>query len=408
LFKDRVELAIGRQQAGKAVAVAFLDLDDFKNINDSLGHAAGDELLIAVARRLNESVKTSDTAARLGGDEFAVLLEDVDDIAVPAQRILQTIARPIQLQGNPAIVQGSVGIARHEPGQSATDLLRNADVAMYAAKSAGKSRFKAFDETMHAAAVKRFDLKNELLAAVSGEQFSLHYQPIMDLTTLKRMSVEALIRWDHPLRGQLLPEDFIPLAEETGAIIPIGSWVLDTACAQVAVWRRSPDAKDLRLNVNVAPSQLGPRLVADVGRALSQSGLPAEALVLEITESAFLLSDDELAATVGRLAALGVVIALDDFGSGYSSLGYLSKLPIGVLKIDRSFVEGIDQGPEEAAVALAIIRLGHTLKLQIIAEGIETDGQLTELRSRGCHLGQGFLLGHPVPPERSAPLTAVA
>jgi diguanylate cyclase (GGDEF)-like protein len=407
LFKDRVEHALARRRDDdKTVAVAFLDLDDFKTINDSLGHAAGDELLIEVARRIKESVRTSDTAARLGGDEFAVLLDDVDDVVVPAQRILDALSKPIELEGKPVIVHGSVGIALYKPGDTSVDLLRNADVAMYGAKAEGKGRFMAFDQTMHSAAVARFELKNELLSAIQNDQFVLHFQPIMDLATNRRTAVEALIRWDHPTRGLVGPGEFIPLAEETGAIIPIGRWVLETACAQVATWRRSRDSRDLRLSVNVSPSQLkDSAIVQDVSRALAQSGLPADALVLEITESAFLLSHDEIAERVVELAALGVVIALDDFGSGYSSLGYLSKLPIGILKIDRSFVDGIDRGPEDAAVAQAIIRLGHTLGLEIIAEGIETSGQLAELRRRDCHLGQGYLLGRPAAPEPVAPLT---
>ena len=406
LFKNRVEHALSRRREdGKGIAVAFLDLDDFKTVNDSLGHAAGDELLVAVAQRVRESVRTSDTTARLGGDEFAVLLDDIEDVAVPAQRILQSVAKPIELEGNAVVVNGSVGIALHEPGQTAADLLRNADVAMYKAKGEGKGAFKAFDESMHGAASERFVLKNELLTAVANDELRLHYQPIMDLTTGRRKAVEALVRWEHPLRGMVSPGNFIPLAEETGAIVPIGRWVLKTACDQVAEWRRDPYSSDLRLCVNVSPSQLGDSsLVQEVSRALAQSGLPAEALVLEITESAFLLSDDRLAETIKELAALGAVIALDDFGSGYSSLGYLSKLPIGILKIDLSFVSRIDQGPEEAAVAQAIIVLGHTLGLEIVAEGIETPEQLEELRRRGCPLGQGFLLGRPAPPEQFSPL----
>ena len=406
LFKDRVEHALERRRDnGKAIGVAFLDLDDFKTVNDSLGHAAGDELLVTVARRIKESVRTSDTVARLGGDEFAVLLDDIEDVAVPAHRILQALATPISLEGKSVTVYGSVGIALHESGQTAADLLRNADVAMYKAKGEGKGGYKAFDETMHGAAIERFDLKNELLAAIANDEFRLHYQPIMDLTTGRRKAVEALVRWEHPLRGMVSPGSFIPLAEETGAIVPIGRWVLNTACAQVAEWRRGPGSSDLRLCVNVSPSQLGDStLVSDVSRALNQSGLPATALVLEITESAFLLSDEQLAVTIIELAALGVVIALDDFGSGYSSLGYLSKLPIGILKIDLSFVSRIDQGPEEAAVAQAIIMLGHTLGLEIVAEGIETPEQLAELQRRGCPLGQGFFLGRPAPPELSPSL----
>jgi diguanylate cyclase (GGDEF)-like protein len=406
LFKDRVEHALERRRDnGKAIGVAFLDLDDFKTVNDSLGHAAGDELLVTVARRLKESVRTSDTVARLGGDEFAVLLDDVEDVAVPAHRILQALGTPISLEGKSVTVYGSVGIALHESGQTAADLLRNADVAMYKAKGEGKGGYRAFDETMHGAATERFDLKNELLTAIANDEFRLHYQPIMDLTTGRRKAVEALVRWEHPLRGMVSPGSFIPLAEETGAIVPIGRWVLNTACSQVAEWRRSPGSSDLRLCVNVSPSQLGDStLVSDVSRALKQSGLPPTALVLEITESAFLLSDEQLAVTITELAALGVIIALDDFGSGYSSLGYLSKLPIGILKIDLSFVSRIDQGPEEAAVAQAIIMLGHTLDLEIVAEGIETSGQLAELQRRGCPLGQGFFLGRPAPPEQSPTL----
>ena len=403
LFKNRVEHALrARRENGKGLAVAFLDLDDFKTVNDSLGHAAGDDLLVAVAQRVRESVRTSDTTARLGGDEFAVLLDDIEDVAVPAHRILQSLAKPIELEGKPVIVNGSVGIALHEPGQTAADLLRNADIAMYKAKGEGKGTFKAFDDSMHGEASERFDLKNELLTAIAHDEFTLHYQPIMDLTTGRRKAVEALIRWDHPLRGMVSPGSFIPLAEETGAIVPIGRWVLRTACAQVAEWRRDPDSSDLRLCVNVSPSQLGDStLVSEVARALTQSGLPAEALVLEITESAFLLSDERLVACIEELAGLGVVIALDDFGSGYSSLGYLSKLPIGILKIDLSFVSRIDQGPEEAAVAQAIIMLGNTLGMEIVAEGIETLEQLAELRRRGCALGQGYLLGRPAAPELS-------
>lgn len=403
LFKDRVNHSLSRRRVdGKGVAVAFLDLDDFKTINDSLGHAAGDELLVTIAQRIKDSVRTSDTAARLGGDEFAVLLEDVEDVTVPADRILQTLATPVLIEGKPVAVHGSVGIALHEPGQTAMDLLRNADVAMYRAKDEGKGHFKAFDQSMHGDAAKRFELKNQLLAAITNDEFRLHYQPIVDLASGSRTGVEALIRWEHPLRGLVSPDDFIPLAEETGAIVPIGRWVLDTACAQVAEWRRNPDSSDLRLCVNVSPSQLGDaELASDVRRALSQAELPADALVLEITESAFLLDNNAHAETLQELSSLGVAIALDDFGSGYSSLGYLSKLPIGILKIDRSFVDGIDQGPERAAVAQAIIVLGETLGLEIIAEGIETAEQLAELRKRGCVLGQGYLLGRPAAPEQS-------
>ena len=402
LFKDRVERALGRHKPfEKTIAVVFIDLDDFKTVNDSLGHAAGDELLVTVAHRLNDCLRTDDTAARLGGDEFAILLEDVanlDDVAIPAQRILEAMAMPIEVDGKMISVRASIGIALHQEGQGAAELLRNADSAMYGAKNGGKAQYKVFDESMHSDAVKRFELKNELLAVTDNGQLALHYQPVMDLNSGRTKAMEALVRWEHPERGMLSPADFIPLAEETGAIVPIGKWVLNAACEQGVKWRRRADSSDMRVCVNVSPRQLRDSdFVADVMFVLRMSGLPAEALVLEITENVFLLNDEMVVERLHDLAAGGIVIAIDDFGSGYSSLGYLSKLPIGILKIDRSFVSGIDRGPEEAAVAQAIIRLGQTLGLEIIAEGIETAEQLAELTKRGCVLGQGFLLGRPAP-----------
>jgi diguanylate cyclase (GGDEF)-like protein len=402
LFKDRVERALARRKPfEKTIAVVFVDLDDFKTVNDSLGHAAGDELLVTVAQRINDCLRTDDTAARLGGDEFAVLLEDVadlDDVAIPAQRILEAMAMPVEVEGKMISVRASIGIALHQEDQGSAELLRNADSAMYGAKNSGKGQYKVFDESMHSAAVQRFELKNELLAVIESGQLRIHYQPVMDLDTGRKEAMEALIRWEHPERGILSPAEFIPLAEETGAIVPMGKWVLNTACVQAVDWRRDPDASDLRLSVNVSPRQLRDAdFVADVMFALKTSSLPAEALILEITENVFLLNDDMVVSRLHDLAARGIVIAIDDFGSGYSSLGYLSKLPIGILKIDRSFVSGIDRGPEEGAVAQAIIRLGHTLGLEIIAEGIETAEQLAELTKRGCILGQGFLLGRPAP-----------
>jgi diguanylate cyclase (GGDEF)-like protein len=402
LFKERVERALADGGDQSKVAVAFLDLDDFKTVNDSLGHAAGDELLVKVAQRVSDSVKTSDTAARLGGDEFAVLLEDVDDIAVPAGRILDALADPFQLEGRQVTVRGSIGIAPYQEGQSAAELLRNADAAMYSAKFQGKGRYLVFDQAMHSAAVHRFELKNELEMAIVNHEFQLVYQPVVELSTRRRVAVEALIRWDQPGRGLVSPGDFLPLAEETGAIVEIGRWVLNDACERAVEWRRAPRSEDLRLSVNVSPTQLkDPGFAEDVSRALADSGLPAAALVLEITENVFLLDDEEIASVLDRLVALGVTIAIDDFGSGYSSLGYLSKLPIGILKIDRSITSGIDRDPHEAAVAKAILGLGNALGLEIIAEGIETPGQLAELERHGCRLGQGFLLGRPAKPDLS-------
>jgi diguanylate cyclase (GGDEF)-like protein len=404
LFKDRVERALVRHKASeKTIAVVFIDLDDFKTVNDSLGHAAGDELLVTAAQRINDCLRTDDAAARLGGDEFAVLLEDVadlDDVDIPAQRILEAMALPVEVEGKMISVRASIGIALHQDGQGSAELLRSADSAMYGAKTSGKGQYKVFDESMHSAAVHRFELKNELLAVIESGQLRLNYQPVMDLNNARMDAMEALIRWEHPDRGMLSPAEFIPLAEETGAIVAMGKWVLNTACAEAMQWRCLPESSRLRLCVNVSPRQLRDEdFVPDVMLALEASGLPARALVLEITENVFLLNDEMVVTRLNDLAARGIVIAIDDFGSGYSSLGYLSKLPIGILKIDRSFVGGIDRGPEEAAVAQAIIRLGHTLGLEVVAEGIETSEQLAELTKRGCSLGQGFLLGRPAPLE---------
>ena len=401
LFKDRVEAALAHRD-GRTVAVAFLDLDDFKSINDSLGHAAGDELLATVAARVKDSVSTSDTVARLGGDEFAVLLHDVADVHVPVRRLLDSLNAPIELDGNILVVGGSIGIAIYHDGQEAGDLLRNADVAMYRAKAEGKGSYRIFEQTMHSAAVHRFELKNELVSALSNGEFILHYQPVMHLASGRRTGVEALLRWEHPDRGLVSPADFIPLAEETGAIVPIGRWVLETACAQVARWRQDVESSDLRVCVNVSPNQLkDSNFIDDVGIALANAELPAEALVVEITENSFLLDGDEISSILVELAELGVVVAIDDFGAGYTSLGYLGRLPVGIIKIDRSFVTGIDEGPEGGAIAQAIILLGESLGMEIIAEGIETESQLAELKRRGCGSGQGFLLGRPCAPEAS-------
>jgi diguanylate cyclase (GGDEF)-like protein len=408
LFKEKVERALAEGGEESKVAVAFLDLDDFKTVNDSLGHAAGDELLVKVAQRVQDSVKTSDTAARLGGDEFAVLLEDVAEIAVPAGRMLEALADPFQLEGRQVTVRGSIGIALHQEGQGAAELLRNADVAMYRAKSQGKGQYQVFDQAMHSAALHRFELKNELEMAIANHEFQLVFQPVVELSTRRRVAVEALLRWDRPGRGLVSPADFLPLAEETGAIVAIGRWVLHDACERAAAWRRTPRSGDLRLSVNVSPTQLkDPGFVEDVARALESSGLPASALVLEITENVFLLDDEEIASMLDRLVALGLTIAIDDFGSGYSSLGYLSKLPIGILKIDRSITSGIDRERHEATVAKAIIGLGNALGLEIIAEGIETPSQLAELERNGCRLGQGYLLGRPAAPDVSDLVEAV-
>jgi diguanylate cyclase (GGDEF)-like protein len=410
LLLDRLQHALARAaRSGSRVAVLFMDLDTFKTVNDSLGHAAGDELLVAVARRLIDCVRVGDTAARFGGDEFVVLLEDVDDeedVATAAQRILDALQEPFGVQGRDVFISASIGIAIGS--NEAEDLLRNADLALYKAKTNGKGRHEVFQRAMHVAVLERLELEGDLQRALQKDEFTLHYQPIYKLRTGEIAGVEALVRWRHPERGLLAPGEFIPLAEDTRIILPLGRWVLHEACRQAARWRREhPGHEALAVSVNLSSAQLGEAAVVDeVRAALRDSGLDPQSLILELTETAFLEHTDGVAARLWQLKSLGVQLAVDDFGTGYSSLQHLRRFPIDVLKIAKSFVDGLGGASDESALARAIIDLGGSFQLRVVAEGIETEDQVERLRELGCDLVQGFHFAKPLEPSALGELLA--
>lgn len=409
LFTDRLQHALtqGRRR-GTACGVIFLDLDRFKTVNDSLGHAAGDELLVAVARRIDESLRSADTAARLGGDEFAVLLEDLsddDEAVLVADRIGAALAAPVEVEGREVFVKASVGIAVGRAG--ASELLRQADVAMYRAKAEGKGRARVYEESMQAEVVERLELEGELLRAIERDEVEVHYQPVIALDGRTLAGFEALARWTHPRRGLVPPPHFIPLAEENGSIVALGRQILRTACRQAARWLEDfPSAEPRIMSVNLSGRQLeDPNIVADVAGALADSGLPPSALVLEITETVLMQDTEATIARLSALKALGVRLAVDDFGTGYSSLRYLRRFPIDILKMAKPFVDGLDAGDDEGrALARAIVELATSLKLACIAEGIEAGAQATVLHELGCGLGQGF---HFARPMAAAAMTAL-
>ncbi|MGZ8377435.1 MAG: putative bifunctional diguanylate cyclase/phosphodiesterase [Gemmatirosa sp.] len=413
-LRDRLENALGTPgRSIESVALVYVDLDDFKKVNDSLGHAAGDRLLRVVAERLLNATRGSDTVARLGGDEFAILLENVrsdEDVLVVAERVGRAMRTPFQLEGKEVFVGASVGIARASaaPSQASApdELLRNADVAMYVAKRGGKGRHAMYAREMNADAMERLELEADMRHALDREELTLHYQPIVDLADGHVLGVEALLRWQHPQRGLLLPAEFIPLAEETGLIVPIGRWVLIEACRQGADWlHRRTDATPLALSVNIAPRQLrDASIVEDVAWALEASGFPAEHLLLELTEGVFMHQDDEDLQVLQSLKALGVRLGIDDFGTGYASLRYLQRFPVDVLKIDKTFIDGLllaqTQGDSsELALARAIVALGDTLSLRTMAEGVEAAPQWEQLQRLGCTIGQGHLFARALPPD---------
>jgi diguanylate cyclase (GGDEF)-like protein/PAS domain S-box-containing protein len=402
LFRERVEHALDRRQAGD-IAVLFIDLDNFKTINDSLGHAAGDHVLVETAHRLRSSLRAEDTAARLGGDEFAVLLEDADitTSARIAERIRTSLGVPFWLMGQEVYISASIGIAARETGDTASELLRNADVAMYTAKTKGKARFEIFEARMHDAVMARLAMEAELRRALERQEFVIQYQPIVKLETGEVMGAEALVRWRHPTRGMIPPMQFIPLAEETGLIVPLGGWVLRQACQQLADWqRRRGGGEPFVMNVNLSSRQLMRESIVDeVAAAVDESGIRASWLVLEVTETV-LMADPVVAATaLGHIRDLGVRVALDDFGSGYSSLSHLRRFPIDIVKIDKSFVDDVATDGVESAIARSIIDLGRAMKIETVAEGIEGDEQADILRSLGCEFGQGYYFARPLDPS---------
>jgi diguanylate cyclase (GGDEF)-like protein/PAS domain S-box-containing protein len=406
LFNERLEHALVRAVRGEhAITVLIIDLDDFKVVNDSLGHPVGDDLLREAARRLDETMRGADTVARLGGDEFGVILDDCPSFAdgeAAAQRIIDTLAVPFYLAGRVLTISASVGIARAEPGEGTpAQLVRDADLAMYAAKAEEKGTLAGYRDDMYIGAEQRLQLKSDLLeAAFDTSQFEILYQPIVDLADGSVAALEALLRWDHPELGRIAPNDFIPIAEETGAIVAIGRHVLRRACLDAQGWR-AHTGRDLKVSVNVSTRQLrGDALVGHVAEALRESGLPADRLVLEITETQLMRDVDEGVTTLLAIRDLGVRLAIDDFGTGYSSLSQLERLPVQALKIDREFTASHEDDSAHARVLSAVAEIGDSLGLNTVAEGIETADQLRRLRGLNYRYGQGYLFSEPVPAAR--------
>lgn len=404
LFRDRLTHAIAQAHRNKRLmALLFLDLDRFKMINDSLGHHVGDELLKAVAERLKCNARANDTVARLGGDEFTVILEGVTDIEDPttvARKILDVMSKPFYLDGHEVFVTASLGITVYPlDGRNIDDLLKNADTAMYRAKEQGRNNYQFYTEDMNAQAVEHLILESSLRHALERHEFILHFQPQVDLHSREITGMEALLRWAHPEFGLLQPAQFIPLAEETGLITSIGTWVLEAACTQAVAWQ-SEGLANVRIAVNLSARQFRQEnLVEIVSKTLADTGLNPQFLELEITESFLLDNVDSAISTLKKLHNLGVQISIDDFGTGYSSLSYLRRLPLNSLKIDQSFVHDISAKNDDAAIAEAIIAMAQSLRLRVMAEGVETEEQLYFLRTRGCDYGQGFLICRPIPAE---------
>jgi diguanylate cyclase (GGDEF)-like protein/PAS domain S-box-containing protein len=402
LFNERVRHAVARcHRESISIAVIFVDLDDFKVVNDSLGHAAGDLVLLEVAKRLVAGIRVGDTAARFGGDEFAVLLEDIESpqhAAEIAERLLGLLAEPLLLEHKDVEVRASLGISVAEASEpcESEELIRNADAAMYIAKGDGKGSYRLFEPAMHERVLARLELRADLQRAVTSEEFILHYQPIVRLSDGEIVGLEALLRWEHPIRGLVPPDEFIPFAEETGLIVPIGRWVLRTAARQGQLLREESGSEDLSIAVNLSVKQLfDSNIVSDMRDALQDANLDPRAMTLEITESV-MMADTELAIErLHDLKALGVRLAMDDFGTGYSSLSYLSKFPIDILKMDRSLL-GTGATPETEGLAKAVLGLGETFAVAVVAEGIEYLDQWTVLRELGCELGQGFYFARPM------------
>ncbi len=400
-FRSKLDEALARpERRGGRQALLFIDLDDFKDVNDLLGHAAGDELLRVAATRMEHVIRPGDLVARLGGDEFAVLLDGVPDGAAAcrlAERAVEALAQPIEVAGQTVLVGASVGVALRQGDSTLETLMQEADMAMYAAKGLGKGRVEAYDGVLREAALEQHRVRAELGLAVANQELILEYQPVLKLDSGHLVGVEALVRWQHPTRGLLPPSAFIPIAESNGAITEIGAWVLDTAVRQLAIWQRRYVRPDLAMAVNVSARQLeSPDFVSAVRSIVIGVGVDPSTLVLEVTESVLIEDTTRAARSLGELRSFGARVAIDDFGTGYSSIGYLSRLPVDILKIDRSLVSGLQTDP--AAMLLeAVVVLGRNLGLEVIPEGIEHPEDLSRLRSLGCSVGQGFLLSRPVP-----------
>ena len=416
LYLNNLKLALDRLGRGvtRSVAVLFLDLDRFKVINDSLGHGEGDELLVAVAERLGHALRRHETMARFGGDEFVILCEDIfddEDAVAVAERVLKSFSLPFQLAHGETMAAASIGISvTSDPNQDPDDLIRDADAAMYRAKGAGGARVVLFDEVTRERALARLHNEKAIRKAIDREEFRVFFQPEVSIEGQRIIGLEALVRWEHPERGLLGPGEFISLCEETGLIVPLGTWVLRDACRRAVVWQRSrPSDQPLILRVNVSARQLAQDSLHDtVAEVIEETRIDPACLCLEVTESVLIEDPESSIRTLSRLKDLGVKIAIDDFGTGYSSLEYLRRLPVDCVKVDRSFVRGVPDNEEDVAIVNAVIELGHALKLSVTAEGVETAEQLGNLQTAGCDTAQGFLFYRPEPPEVVEQLFAAA
>jgi diguanylate cyclase (GGDEF)-like protein len=404
LFNERLRHALHQgTRYNRGIAVMFIDMDRFKVVNDSLGHGAGDRLLQDCAKRLTECLRESDTVARLGGDEFVVMVENFtapkDAIAI-AQKILTGLARPFFVDGQEFLMSASIGISTFpDDGKDAETLLKNADIAMYRAKDQGRNNYQFYSAQMNKHTFERLAMESSLRRALERDEFLLHYQPKLDLRTGAIAGVEALIRWKHPDWGMVSPAQFIPLAEESGLIVQIGEWVLKTACDQSRAWREQ-GIPPMRVAVNLSARQFTQKtLVSDVAKTIAQSGLTPDCLELEITESLVMHNPEGAAETLHKLKAMGITLSIDDFGTGYSSLAYLKRFPIDCVKVDRSFIKDIPAEADDMAITKGIIALGHSLRLKVVAEGVETKEQQDFLRSNDCDEMQGFLFSKPLPAD---------
>jgi diguanylate cyclase (GGDEF)-like protein len=417
LFHDRLKQALAHAERYEVnSALMFIDLDNFKRINDTLAHRVGDMLLQGVAERLSRYVRTSDTiarqkeigitntVARLGGDEFTVFLTEImsmENVAKVAQRILTILSQPFQLEGHEVFTTGSIGIAIYPYDGTETDtLLKNADIAMYHAKEQGRNNFQFYKKSMNETAFDRLTLENSLRRAIERDEFTLYYQPRMDIQSGDVIAMEALLRWEHPEKGIIQPADFIPIAEESGLIIPIGEWVLKNACAQNKLWQESGLHTRISVSLNISGRQFRQAgLIQIIKKVLDDFSLDPRCLELEITESVIMKNAELTMRMMKKLKKMGVKLSMDDFGTGYSSFNYLKQFPLDIIKIDRSFIQDVTENREDATIVKAIIAMAQSLQLKVIAEGVETEEQLEFLRQHGCNEMQGFLLSRPVPPE---------